>query len=230
VRKQTVVVVLLVVVVFAASVIALERLQVGPPGNVTTTQSTGVSTTNQSALLASCSQGHSPQDFPTILANGSQPAVICFRLYYYNPNATTTLDVGHSLVIEGSLTAGSFFSGAANFTVEASQSQLVMGGPGNENEGATVAYAITATRGASGSYELAFSGGDYWMSPLQEPEECPYFGELVAGSGQPNYVQPTGCITYAVTSTTYTVSGMPYALLGGYVYFQVVSLSNSTQV
>jgi hypothetical protein len=162
-------------------------------------------------------------------ANESQPAVICFRLYYYDRNATTTLDVDHSLVIEGSLTVGSFFSGATNFTVVASQSQLVIGGPNDENEGATVAYAITAKPGASGSYELAFSGGDYWMTPLQEPEECLYFGELVAGSGQPNYVQPTGCITYAVTSTSYTVSGIPYALLGGYVYFQVVSLSNSTQ-
>ena len=57
-----------------------------------------------------------------------------------------------------------------------------------------VAFVVTAEAGASGTYQLGFLsypalGGNSWMLGPQEPLRCGYYGELVAGSGQPNYDQ-----------------------------------------
>ena len=64
-----------------------------------------------------------------------------------------------------------------------------------------MAFAVTARAGASGTYQLGFLyspglGGGAWELAPQEPLRCGYYGQLVAGSGQPDYVQPTGCISY----------------------------------
>jgi hypothetical protein len=195
-RRLTVAAALVVVVFVAAGTIALEYYVpsrgVTPTTSLSTISTIVSSTTstttkvNQSALLASCSQAQSPAGFPVLgTTNGSQPAVICFRLYYYDSNATRTLNVSQALAIKGSYPDGRQFSAASNFTVEASQNQLVIGGRSDENEGATIAYGVTARPGVTGSYEMGFSG-DWQLTP-QEPMGCPYFGELVVGDGQPNY-------------------------------------------
>ena len=125
------------------------------------------------------------------------------------------------------------FNGVSNFTVATSQDEIVLGGPANENEGAVVTYAVTAIAGASGTYQLGFlqsSSLGTWMLALN-PEQCAYYGELVAGNGQPNYAQQLGgCITYNTTYfTTTTVSGITYPLLTNNIYFRILGVTNSTQ-
>ena len=116
-----------------------------------------------------------------------------------------------------------------------------MGGPTNENEGIIVAFAVTAKTGASGTYQLGYlpsSSLATWMLAAQEPEQCGYYGQLVAGNGQPSYVQPTGCITYTTTnessstatsnSSAPTIPGISYQLISGDLYFRVVGVAGST--
>jgi hypothetical protein len=122
------------------------------------------------------------------------------------------------------------FSGDSNFTISASENQLVFGGPQNENEGAVVAFAVTAKPGTSGTYELSFSG-NYMLAPI-EPARCAYYGTLVAGDGHPLYVFPGGCITYITsgtnTSSLPTIQGVPYPILTNTLFFRVVGVINST--
>jgi hypothetical protein len=182
-----------------------------------------------------------------VVSAGTTSAIVCIQLYYYNSSTALTLNLTKALSIEalyyvrnGSLGIPVSFSGTSNFTISPSQSQLVIGGPTDENEGSVVAFAITANTGASGTYELGISGGYAWMLGSSEPLQCGYYGELVAGNGQPNYVSPTGCITYSTTSMSgtettssssnyHTIPGIPYALLSGNLYFKVIGVMNPTQ-
>lgn len=115
-----------------------------------------------------------------------------------------------------------------------SASHSTIGGSTNENEGAMVAYAVTANSGSSGTYQLGlfpFTGGGLWLLNPQEPEQCSYYGELVAGNGFPNYAQNLGgCLTYPTSSlpSSYTLPGVSYQLLIGDVYFSIVAVTNST--
>jgi hypothetical protein len=166
------------------------------------------------------------------------PAVLCVRLYYYSATPLT-LNLTSALSIQavkyaynGSVGAGRPFSGAYNFTVVVSQASLTLGGPSDKNEGTIVAYSITAKPGASGTYQLGYlpssSLNTYLLDP-QEPKQCGYYGSLVAGDGQPNYVQPTGCITYATTSNSNSMNipGISYSLTSGYLYFEIVGVISS---
>ena len=79
------------------------------------------------------------------------------------------------------------------------------------------------------------------MLDSQEPLQCGYYGQLVAGNGQPNYVQITQCITYTTTnqdsaSTTtatssdyHTIPGIQYPLLNDLIYFRAAGVANSAQ-
>lgn len=179
--------------------------------------------------------------FGTVTVGTTSPAIICVEVYDYAfPSVALNLTGALSIsalqyTYNGSVGTPRSFSGASNFTVTVSQSQLVLGGAAEANEGTVVAYAITAKPGASGTYELGFlpsSSLNTWMLGPQEPEQCGYYGQLVAGNGQPDYVQPTGCITYTTTGSTssssYTVPGIPYPLLDGDLYFRIVDVLNST--
>ena len=91
--------------------------------------------------------------------------MICLQYYYYNTTAPLTLNLTGGPAIQalqyiqnGSESYPRTFNGASNFTVMASQNQLVIGGPSSENEGVTVAFAIVAKAGASGTYQLSFPG------------------------------------------------------------------------
>ena len=121
------------------------------------------------------------------------------------------------------------------------QASVSIGGASNENEGIVIVYALKSIPGASGAYQLGFSssGPDLWLM-TNEPEECGYYGQLVAGNGQPNYVSPTHCITYSTTymsgstettnsSEYHTSPRVSYPLLNGNFYFRVVGVANSTQ-
>jgi len=206
-----------------------------------------------SALLARCSssQGSGSQGggqaFGTVTAGTSSPAVICVQLYDYSAtpvtlNLTSALSIqALQYVYNGNVGTPRSFSGQANFTVSVSQPQVTIGGPNNTNEGIIVAYAVTANEGASGTYQLGYlpsTSLSTWILGAQEPEQCGYYGQLVAGNGQPNYVQPTGCITYSTTyqssstatssSGSPTIPGIPYQLISGDLYFRVVGVTSST--
>jgi hypothetical protein len=200
----------------------------------TTDTTTGITSTG-SSLLAECHGGqNSGSGFGTVVAGTASPAVICVQLYYYNLVTPMALNLTHALTIQAvqqDVPDGTF-DGGSNFTITTSQPQLVMGGPTNESEGTTVAFTVTARAEASGTYELGLftsSGLSAYMLGAQEPESCGYYGELVAGDGQPNYAQlNVGCITYDTSSAgLITVPGIPYPVSPG-IYFRIVSVTNST--
>jgi hypothetical protein len=171
----------------------------------------------------------------------TSPAVICVQLYYYNSVAPLTINLTSVLSIQavqyipnGSVDYPRSFNGASNFTITTSQTQLVIGGPTNENEGTTVAFAITYKAGASGIYELGLfssSGLGAYMLGAQEPESCGAYGEILAGSsGLPNYAQEqVGCITFDTSSASIAIPGIPYQLIPG-TYFQILGLTNSSGI
>ena len=222
---------------------------------VTTNNSIGCTKTTSSNTITMPAVCPAVQSFNTfeVTAGNSSPAVICLQLYYYSQNAIT-LNLSNTLTIHaiyyiqnGSMGIPVSFSGSANFTVTPSQSQIVLGGPNNENEGSIVAFSILANAGASGTYEVGIfrSYGTSAYELASQPNSCGYYGELIAGSGQPNYAQPffNGCLTYTVTtitsgntteatstsSTSHSVSGIQYQLLNSYLYFGIIGVTNSTQ-
>jgi hypothetical protein len=207
-------------------------------------------------LAADCPSGQTNSSgFVDVAAGTNGPTVFCVQFYYYNAffgyNASSPimLNVSNALTIQAVQDISSdgvvypqLFDGASNFTLTASQSQLVIGGPTNVNEGTMVAYALEANSGASGTYQLGFfSSASFssWLLGPQAPESCGYYGELVAGNGQPNYAQNLGgCLTYPTSylsssvssgiSSYYTLPGIPYPLLVGNLYFRIVGVTNST--
>jgi len=247
--------VVVVIVVAAAAFVSLSRR---PSTSSTQSSSFSTSTTGQSStslssvgqssvssrsqssvvstsitIPAECSGTQPPIAFPTLFAGASSPAIICVQLYYFNSTGSLTLNLTNGLSIRAAVPTS--FDGASNFTVTASQAQLVLGGSGNESEGAVVAFSVTAKPGASGTYELGFfhDGSNEYVLGIQEPETCGAYGQLVAGDGRPNYVyQSGGCLTYATVNTSYspsyTLAGVPYPLLPGDIYFRMVGVTNST--
>lgn len=229
---------------------------------VSTSYSTGQATAGSSSvsidgtLAADCPSGQTNSSgFIYVAAGTSSLAVFCVQFYYYNSfqgyngSAPLMLNVSSALTIQAVqevLSDGLFypqsFDGGPNFTVTASQSQLAIGGPTNENEGAMVAYAVTANSDASGTYQLGLfpsSGLSLWTLTPQAPESCGYYGELVAGNGLPNYAQNLGgCVTYSNSilsvstgtegSSYYALPGITYPLLIGNVYFSIIGVTNST--
>jgi hypothetical protein len=252
-----VVVVLLVVGILGVAYVA--DITYTPAQSTTSSSTTGSTNTSSSnaptALPSGCPQANNSSlslwysQFRALVATTSQTAVVCLRLYYYNSTAATTINVTSALSIEAvhyianSTTMYlSSFNGASNFTVTSSQSQLVIGGPGNENEGTTIAYAIMAKPGASGTYELGLRG-DVWILSPQAPVPLfwpgcgGFLGKLVAGNGQPNYLRMMiTCGTVITTSqgstptSAHTVSGVPYQLPNGDIYIELTGVFNSTHI
>jgi len=195
-----------------------------------TTTQTSISTdyltlnaAGNASLLADCSSTRvNAPWFGTLVTGVSSPAVLCVQLYEFNSTSQVLVNASSLLSIEGKSA-----SGAGNFTVADSQDQLILGGRSNSNEGTVVAYAITANVGASGTYTLGIRG----MELGSEPLGCGSFGELVAGSGQPNYAFIGGCITYSTTSSAqpFTIPRVSYNILSNTLYFRIIALTNSTQ-
>lgn len=225
---------------------AIAHFAVDLRDSTTSNASSGTSSTD-TALVEQCPDTSPGSGFGTVTAGTVSPALVCVQLYYYsatplNLNLSGALSIqALQYVYNGGVGTPRSFSGASNFTVSESQLQLAIGGPTNENEGIIVAYAVTAKAGASGTYQLGYlpsSSLDTWMLGAQEPEQCGYYGQLVAGNGQPDYAQPTGCITYTTTngssstvtssSSSPTIPGIPYQLISGDLYFRVVGVTSST--
>ena len=249
-----VVVAVVIVVVVATMAFAVLSLQTSTPphgtqsvaSSASSSTSSPSSASTDSALVEQCTETSPGSGFGTVTAGTASPALVCVQLYYFsgtplNVNLTGALSIqALQYTYNGSVGTPRSFSGASNFTVSVSQSQVTIGGPTNENEGTIIAYAVTAKTGASGTYQLGYlpsSSLDTWMLGAQEPEQCGYYGQLVAGNGQPNYVQPAGCITYTTTnesnstaassSSGTTIPGIPYQLVSGDLYFRVVGTASS---
>ena len=239
------------IVVAAILVSATLFVALGTPSTVTetvpetattteTTTTTSISTrfatvTSQenASLLADCLTGQQVNMpwFGTIAAKTSSPAVICVQLYEFNSTSLITVNTTNLISIQGSQAIQGGVrepvNGAGNFTVAASQRQVVLGGPTNAGEGTLVAFTITAKPGASGTYSISLGGFEL----ASEPASCASNGELIAGNGQPNYALIGGCITYSTTSTqqSFTIPGVGYNLLSNHLYFRITSMTNSTQ-
>lgn len=248
--KTASIIVVIVIIVLAGTGLVLIRQT---PSLTSSSQNTSnpieVVSTN-STLTQSCTGlSNTGFGFGDLLVGTSSPAIICVQLYYFGEPLILNLSTALSItalyyVYNGSVGNPVSFDGSSNFAIVLSQASVRIGGSSNENEGIVIAYAIKSIQEASGTYELGFvssSSQGRWMMG-SEPEECGYYGQLVAGNGQPNYVSPTHCITYTVTtmnspgssettnSTGYhTVSGVSYLLLNDNLYFRVVGVSNSTR-
>jgi hypothetical protein len=204
------------------------HFQVTPQISAASNSSTIVISTD-SALIAECPQMGPGVGFGTVTAGTTSPALLCIQLYYYS-NAPLTINLTSALSIQAlqyvfnnGVADSRSFSGAPNFTMSASQPELTIGGPNDENEGVVVAYAVTAVAGASGTYPIGLflaKGLSAWMFGSQGPESCGTYGQLVAGNGAPNYNQGFGsCITYATgngssnSSSEFAAPGVPYQLI-----------------
>jgi len=208
----------------------------------TLTVSPTTSSTNASAeagILATCSQAIDSGQFPTVVVGTKAATVLCVQVYDYNYTSTYTFNVSGALNIDALKYPPNSeqiaFDGASNFTVIASPNELVIGGPNSENEGAVIAYALTARPGASGTYELDFPSFSYNFPGL---DSCGYYGEIVTGNGEPSYLNTgfTGCITYSVSNTAGAVTnGTKYTviddrvLINGGIYFHISGIANYTQ-
>ena len=185
------------------------------------------------SLVAECLKLKAPSfGFGNVTAGTASPTLICVQLYYYNQNSTRTLNLTYALSIQaiqyvknGSIGMPRSFDGGSNFTVTASKPLLVLGGPTFENEGEIIGFNITAKPGASGTYQLnlfSSSGLGAFLLAGQQPESCGDYGQLLAGSGSPNYAQMAiHCVTIATTSVS---TGHPHP--DGYLYFKVLGVSS----
>jgi hypothetical protein len=220
-----------------------------------TTNSTSVTTdyipindSGDSALLADCV----PTELYGFPANGalvagpSSPAIICVRVYWFNSTAPFVLNTTSLLQIGGYAQAGAGqpFDGGMNFTVTASVDQLLLGGSTNANEGTILAFAITAKPGASGTYQLAVAQSPRgFQLGSGQPYYCGPNGDLVAGTGQPDYVPSsiTRLCSDVVTSGTNSFSipgvgpdcehenGCEQQVPAGVLFYKIISVTNSTQ-
>jgi hypothetical protein len=204
-----------------------------------TTDYVAVNDSGDSALLADCQSSQSyGYSSGTLVVGASSPAIICLQVYDFNSTNPIVLNATSLLDIEGYLPeqmAGGPSILGANFTVAASADQLLLGGPTNANEGTILAFAITAKPGASGTYWLGVaqlprgfqlgSGGPYYCGPN---------GQLVAVSGQPDYVpsdETQICVTIiaGTNSTQFSIPGVGYTVPGGVLLYRIIGLMNSTQ-
>jgi hypothetical protein len=209
------------------------------PGPSTTTVST------DSTLVEECPRAVYGSGFGTVTAGTASPALLCVQLYYYSDLVPLTINLTGALsiralqyVFDSGVANSRTFDGAKNFTITASQSEVTVGGPANESEGVVVAYAVTADGGASGTYPLGLSFTNTlseWAFGSQGPESCGTYGQLVAGSGKPNYDQGMGgCVTYDTQGFTtgsqggVTVPGVSFPLIKGDLYFGATAVSSST--
>lgn len=168
----------------------------------------------------------------TLVAGTSSPAIICVQVYWFNSTYSMTLTNLTSLLqIEGPA------NGASNFTVTAylpgclSACQINLGGAPNIGEGTILALAITAKPGASGTYQLYLQ--QFQLGPQGPWKDCAN-GDLVAGSGQPNYVPPNEtCLPITIiagtNSTQFSIPGVSYTVPGGVFLYRIIGLTNSTQ-
>jgi hypothetical protein len=254
----------IIVAVIVAAILVLATFLLIPPSSptatimrtsttaiVTTTMMTAsnyYSTANalDAALLADCASTQANvHRIGTVVAETSSPVIICVQLYEFNSTAPILLNVTSLLLIESSRpTQGNggdgLSNGAGNFTVVGSQNQLLLGGPSNINEGTVVAYAITARPGASGTYTLAIPGWDVGDSGGGGPLRCAESGDLVTGSGQPDYEIIGGCIFEYTTSSpgsptitnstqSFQIPGVNYGIMSDNLYFKIIDATNSTQ-
>lgn len=149
------------------------------------------------------------------LGNGSSSIFLCVEYYYYNSTSTINLNLsgGKQLGLyaatngNGPRTIGV----GSNFTIVSSLESLVIGGPNNENEGATVVYSMSPIGIKNGSYILDIG----WLANSQE--DCASEYQLVVGTGIPNYYVGGSCTS--PLSDHYQTN--PEGFVNGFVYAEI---------
>ncbi len=198
------------------------------------------STTSTNTLLSECSNASTPNSgFGTVVVGTDSPAIICVQFYFYNSTTPLSLNLSSTISVQGwqdisinGTISNRVSDGMSNFTLTTSSDELVLGGPANESEGITVAYALTAKSGASGTYELGFLQS-WGLGASLLGETCGFYGEIVAGNGQPNYAQNENlCVAQSTSyleehNDTVTMPGIG-PIVPNDLYFRVVGVSNST--
>jgi hypothetical protein len=199
----------------------------------TSTEYIGLNESDDADLLADCvpSQVNATHaGFETLVAGTSSPAILCLQFYEFSSNSTILVNASSILSILGASPQQGFpgFDAPKNFTVLASQDQLLMGGPSNAGEGTIVAYSILSNPGASGTYALGIHGAELTSG---SPESCGTSGKLVAGNGQPYYVVTGQCDTFGAPNSNpnFMIPGVSYNIVGDVLYFRIVTITNSTQ-
>ena len=225
--------IVLVVLLIAAAVIASPRGVTNPIPPSTAPPATSIPPRNTTSVNTTAGQSFPgcPTKVPTPwfgdLTVGGTPATICFQIYEFNSTSIIALNTTKLFSITGYPVpnGGSVFSGKTNFTVSPSVAQIFLGGPNSTNEGAIIAYSISAKPGLSGTYFMQLAGFLLGDSP---GELCTGgAGQLVAGNGQPNYALPGSCILEGSTGP-YSIPGVGYKVPGNTLYYRIYGAGNST--
>jgi hypothetical protein len=116
-------------------------------------------------------------------------------------------------------------------SVTASVDQLLLGGPTGANEGTILAFAITAKPGASGTYQLAVAQAGLFLADQGGQRGGVPNGILVAGTGQPDYVQSNVIFlpVYVNYTSGFQIQGMAYGMCSDILYYRFMVVTNSTQ-
>jgi hypothetical protein len=189
-------------------------------GNLTITMQFSVISSSPTTVAASClttfSNGtNTGEDLYLAQLSGST-AKLCVRYFYYNTSAPITLDsLGQLTVYAPVQSSGTLRNADSSFQVSADMSQIQIGGPQQENEGALVSYTIKSIGSApSGTYEIALSSRLY-------PQD------IACGDGIYMTLQ-IGNATNPVVGTSCHYDPAPQNN-PGVVYSEIAGITNSTQ-
>ena len=195
----------------------------------TSTEYVALNDSGDADLLADCvsSQVNATRPgFETLVAGTTSPAILCLQFYEFSSNSTIIVNASSLLSVLGLNPRTELFDATQNFTVSASQDQILVGGPSNAGEGTIVAYSILANPGASGTYALVIPGAELTTG---SPEACGTWGKLVAGDGQPYYVASGECDYISNPNPNFTIPGASYSVAANILFFRIVTITNSTQ-
>jgi hypothetical protein len=232
--------------ILAAGILVSAGLILVPTSHSTTTVTSTSTTTSTTTLttypglLAYCASANSYTQHENVdmVVGTSPPAILCLQLYDINSTSPIVVDTASLVSVQGSEQG---FVGGGNFTVIASQDQLTLGGPSNLNEGTIVAYAITARPGANGTYSLQIGG---WHLIGIDEELCPFYGQVIAGTGQPNYFRgldgggspctvintlPNGSVKLSPAEESEIPGVANGYVMNSTLYFKAIDVVDSTQ-
>jgi hypothetical protein len=142
-------------------------------------------------------------------------AKLCVRYFYYNTTAPITLNSLSQLTIYAPVqSSGTLRNADSSFLLSANASQVLIGGPQQENEGVLVSYTIKSIGSApSGTYEIA-------LSSILYPQD------IACGDGKYMTLQ-VGNVTNPVVGTSCHYDPAPQSN-PGVVYSEIVGITNST--
>jgi hypothetical protein len=213
--SQLAVAIIVAAIIISATALSYTTLEATVTKTTTSTTTVVLNSSSNTAPMPNVGDCSTPEssdiwDNGLILyANSTSPAYLCVHLYYYS-NSTVTQGTAGRVYITGQYPNRTYFSQAtiANlFTVSQYPSNVTIGGPTNENEGAAVIYEIQAHPGTNGLFTVDI--GNLGPTTFQQPGvtgiglvTCASEIGISAGNPVPDYGILGTCTIQEQTSTT----------------------------